>query len=53
MGMSAPEPIQVSEALALCSMVGIASNDDRSKYLRMVQKLDRVYREHWHDTNKA
>ena len=49
MGMSAPNPIQVSEVLALCCLQGIASIEDKSKYLQTTQRLDIAYRAHWAD----
>lgn len=52
MGMSAPNALAVADIAALCSLTGIASTADKSKYLRTTQRLDRAYREHWHDTNK-
>lgn len=50
MGMSAPNPLAIAEVAALCSLMGIASPEAKSKYLRITQHLDRVYREHWYDT---
>ena len=49
MGMSAPNPLAIFDVVGLCSLMGIASTEDKSKYLRITQQLDRVYREHWHD----
>lgn len=49
MGMSSPNPLAIAEVAGLCSLMGIASPGDKSKYLRITQQLDRVYREHWHD----
>lgn len=53
MGMSSPNPIQVSELSALCQLMGIASGADKAKYLRIVQKLDQVYLSHWAESNKS
>ena len=47
--MSAPNPLDVSDVASLCWITGIASAEDKSKYLRITQHLDRVYREHWYD----
>ena len=41
--MSGPNPIQVAELLAYMHMVGIASQRERSKYLRIVQEMDQTY----------
>lgn len=46
-GMASPDPIQVSEILALCQLLGIASVTDRAKYLRIIQKMDRTFLDHW------
>ena len=53
MGMSAPNPISLADVVALCSLRGIASIDDKSKYLRTVQRLDLAYRDFWAEKNKA
>lgn len=50
MGVASPDPIQVSEILALCQLLGIASVSDRAKYLRIIQKLDRTFHDHWEAT---
>jgi hypothetical protein len=50
-GMSAPDPLQVSELQALCSMLGIVSSGDKSKYLRILQKMDRAFLDHWDETH--
>ena len=50
MGMTAPNPISVPEVVALCSLQGIASPGDKSKYLRTTQRLDRAYRGYWYET---
>jgi hypothetical protein len=42
-GMSAANPLQVSEILSLVTMGGIAYIGDKSKYLRLMQKLDQTY----------
>lgn len=49
-GVASPDPIQVSEILALCQLLGIASVSDRAKYLRIIQKMDRTFLEHWETT---
>ncbi len=46
-GYSAPNPIAVSEILATCALLGIASSSQRSKYLRIIQMLDRAFFAHW------
>ena len=43
-GASGNEPIPVSEVLAYLQLVGIASPDERSKYLRLIQKMDATYK---------
>lgn len=43
-GMSGSEAIPVSEVLAYLQLVGIASSEARSKYLRLIQKMDATYR---------
>lgn len=53
MGVSAPDPLQVSEILALCQLLGIASADHRAKYLRIIQKLDRTFLDHWEKTRPS
>lgn len=42
-GMSAANPLAVTEILGLLVMGGIAYIGDKSKYLRLIQKLDRAY----------
>jgi len=49
MGHSSPTPLQISEVLAYLQLVGIAQADLRSKYLRILQMLDRVFMKHWSD----
>lgn len=49
---SAPNPIMVSELLAFCVLVGIANQEERLKYLRLVQALDKVWLNHWVETHK-
>lgn len=53
MGHAAPNPISLGEVAALCSMHGIASRDERSKYLRLIQLLDRVYLNFWAEKNPS
>lgn len=43
-GVAGTEPIPVSEVLAYLHLVGIASPDARSKYLRLIQKMDATYK---------
>lgn len=52
MSMSGPNPITLGEVSAFCWLTGIASADDKSKYLRITQKLDQVFLKHWADNNK-
>lgn len=52
-GHAAPNPIAVSEIAAYCSMQGIASQGERSKYLRLIQLLDQVYLTHWAEKNPS
>ena len=47
MGMSSPNPLAISEIFAYCQLQGIASTAQRSKYLRIIQMLDRAYTAHW------
>lgn len=42
-GFSGQNSIQVSEILAYLELVGIDSQQERVKYLRLIQKLDDVY----------
>lgn len=41
--MGGAEAIPVSEVLAYLQLMGIASIGERSKYLRLIQQLDRTY----------
>lgn len=50
MGFSRPDPLQVSEVLALCDLRGIVQVAERSKYLRIVQQLDQVFFQHLADS---
>lgn len=43
-GASGNEAIPVSEVLAYLQLVGIASADARSKYLRLIQQMDATYK---------
>lgn len=52
MNMSGPNPLSIAEVSAFCILMGIASRDDRVKYLRITQKLDQVFLNHWHENNK-
>jgi hypothetical protein len=46
-GLGGPDALRISEVLALCQLTGIAYPAEKSKYLRIVQRLDRVYLTHW------
>lgn len=48
MGMNSPDPIQITEILAFCQLMGIESFDVRSKYLRLTQRMDAAYLNYWH-----
>lgn len=39
----APQPIQVSEVLAHCTLVGIADPEDRERLMKTVRALDAVF----------
>lgn len=52
MGVNAPEPFQLSEIHAFCLLRGIVSLSLRAKYLRVLQRLDRVFLDHWAEHNK-
>lgn len=45
-GMGGVNPIPISEVLAYLTLVGIASAEQRSKYLRLIQRLDSTYLTH-------
>ncbi len=45
-GMSAPDPIAVSEILNLADRM-VGDPDDRWEFLRLVQYLDLTWREQW------
>lgn len=51
-GVSGSQPILVSEVLAYCVLVGIASPQQRSKYLSLVQEMDQLCLAHWADLQK-
>jgi hypothetical protein len=44
-GMSAPQPIQISEAAAYLSLIDVDAQY-RPRYLRLIQDLDGVFLEH-------
>lgn len=44
--MGVPQAVPVSEVLSCLKLVGIVSEMERVKYLRIVQKLDSVYLDH-------
>jgi hypothetical protein len=46
-GMSAPQPISLSDIHAYCSFRGITDADDRDDFLYHVQKLDSVFIQEW------
>jgi len=48
-GMGGRSAIPVSEVLAFCQLVGIASREERLKYLSLIQELDQICLEHWAD----
>ena len=52
-GASAPNPISLAEIWAFVSFQGIASIEERSKYLRLIQLLDKIFLEHWAEKNPA
>ena len=52
-GAAAPNPISISEIWAYVSFQGIASQAERSKYLRLIQLLDQVYLTHWAEKNPS
>ena len=41
--MSSAGSIPISEIFAYCQLVGIASKDQRVKYLNLVQDLDQIW----------
>ncbi|MBT2321290.1 hypothetical protein J7E62_02815 [Variovorax paradoxus] len=52
-GAAAPNPISIAEIWAFVSFQGIASRQERSEYLRLIQLLDQVYLGHWADKNPS
>ena len=52
-GFSAPNPIQIAEVAAYCSVLGIASQPERAKYLRLIQMLDQVYLADWREKHPS
>lgn len=46
-GISGNSGIPVYEILAFCQLVGIASREERVKYLSLIQDLDQICLEHW------
>jgi hypothetical protein len=50
-GMQAPAPISIVEVQALCDLLGIASRNERLKYLRTIRRLDRIFLGHWAENN--
>ena len=46
-GMGGRSAIPISEILAFCQLVGIASKEERLKYLSLIQELDQICLEHW------
>lgn len=51
-GMAGPGAISISEIEAYCNLMGIASRNERLKYLRLIRRLDRVYLETWAEKHK-
>lgn len=45
-GMSGGGPIPISEINAYCQLVGIASVPEKSKYLDLIQGMDRIWLDH-------
>jgi hypothetical protein len=45
-GLSGPEAIPVSEILAYVNLLGISSQEERMKYMRLIQQLDLAYLAH-------
>lgn len=41
-----PQPIQVSEVLALLCVQGIDEVEERVKYVALIQKMDQIYLKH-------
>ena len=52
-GASNFNAIQVSEVLAYLQVLGIASAPLRVKYLGLVQKMDRIYRDYCQEQSKT
>lgn len=50
--MGRPQSIKVSEILAFCTLVGIASQQERVKYLNLIKDLDQIWTQHVADTQK-
>ena len=50
--MDRPQAIKVSEILAFCTLVGIASQMERVKYLSLIKALDQIWTKHAADTQK-
>lgn len=44
--MAGPGAIPVSDVLAYVNLVGVASGEERVKYLRLIQQMDDVFLEH-------
>lgn len=51
-GHAGSQPIPISEIKSYCELVGIASREQRSKYLSLVQELDQLCLEHWAELQK-
>lgn len=45
-GFGGPEAIPVSDILSYVNLVGIVSREERLKYLRLIQRMDRAYLDH-------
>jgi len=48
-----PNPIQVSEVESMLRMMGIESSETQLKYLRLIQRMDRVEMKHLSEQMKA
>lgn len=51
-GYNGSQPIPVSEIKSYCELVGIASQQQRAKYLSLLQAMDQLCLEHWAEIQK-
>jgi hypothetical protein len=51
-GFNSAAAIPVSEVLAYCQLMGIVNQRLRSKYLSLVQDMDRICLDHWAEIQK-